>query len=118
MSKYFIFQLVVTVLAALIWFKILYRLINKQLSLNKAGWWLIGWLIVVIVFWWPGLTSWLALKLGIGRGVDLVMYVAILVIFYLLFKIFIRLDQQHCEIGKIISNLAIKESIDDQQKQS
>lgn len=116
MSKYFIFQLIITLLAALVWLKIFYRLANGQLRLAKAWWWLIGWLAVVVVFWWPGLTSWLALKLGIGRGVDLAMYIAILILFYLLFKIYVRLDSQQREIGKIVSHLAIKESSIHDQK--
>jgi hypothetical protein len=116
MSKYFIFQLIITLLAALVWLKILSRMVSGQLRLARAWWWLVGWLVVVVVFWWPGLTSWLALKLGIGRGVDLVMYIAILILFYLLFKIYVRLDNQQQEIGKIVSHLAIKESLSDDQK--
>ncbi|MCX6784485.1 MAG: DUF2304 domain-containing protein [Candidatus Komeilibacteria bacterium] len=118
MSKYFIFQLIITILAALVWVKILYRLMKRQLSWAKGWWWLAAWLMVVVVFWWPGLTSWLAFNLGIGRGADLIVYIAILVLFYLLFRVYVRLDQQQREIGKIISHLAIKESFDDLKKQS
>lgn len=116
MSKYFIFQLIISLAAALVFFKILFRLLNGQLRFGKAWWWLASWLMVGVVLWWPGLTSFLAFKLGIGRGVDLVIYSAILVLLYLQFRLYVRLDQQQREIGKIVSHLAIKESFIDHEK--
>lgn len=57
----------------------------------------------------PTMTSNIAKLLGIGRGVDAVLYVSIILLFYLLFRIYIYVENIRHEITDIISQLALKE---------
>jgi len=61
--------------------------------------------VVVIL---PQTASFLANLLGVGRGADLVIYLSILVLFYIVFRIFIRLDRLDREITKIVRELALQ----------
>lgn len=53
--------------------------------------WSLVWMGVAIVALWPELLSRFADALGIGRGVDVALYVAILALFFAVFKIMLRI---------------------------
>ncbi len=69
--------------------------------------WFVFWLAVGVAFLSPASLTKLANLLGIGRGADLVLYVAVVVVFYLMFRIFVRLEKMEKDITKIIRHQAI-----------
>jgi len=71
--------------------------------------WLIFWLAVGVAFVTPESLTRLANVLGIGRGADLVLYVAVVVVFYLMFRIFVRLENMERNITKIVRKDALKD---------
>ncbi|MBT4349287.1 DUF2304 domain-containing protein [bacterium] len=101
-------QILVTLFVVIILFKLFKQRQADKLSLSSFFAWFILWLIVLVVFWQPNTASYLANFLGIGRGADLIIYLSVIVIFYLLFKIFVRLNKIDKEITKIVREDAIK----------
>ena len=81
---------------------------NKITSFSFLLWFLL-WLIIALAFYLPETTSYLANIVGIGRGVDLVVYISIIVIFYILFRVFVHLNKIDREITKIVREKAIKD---------
>lgn len=81
---------------------------DHKLSTMSLIAWLILWLVVLLVFWQPEITSSLALMLGVQRGADLVIYLAIIVMLYLLYRIFVRLNKIEEDISKVVRSEAIK----------
>lgn len=73
--------------------------------------WLAVWLIVGIAVLLPQTTSFLANLVGVGRGVDLAVYLSIIFIFYILFRIFVRLERIEHDITKVIREMALKEQL-------
>lgn len=55
----------------------------------------------------PSAASRLAAFLGIGRGVDAVIYISIAVLFYLVFRLYIYLENVRQEITELIRKLAL-----------
>jgi hypothetical protein len=78
------------------------------ISGKELAFWFILWLAVGVVVILPQTASFLANLLGVGRGADLVIYLSILVLFYIVFRIFIRLDRLDREITKIVRELALQ----------
>ena len=101
-------QIIVTLFVIIILFKLFKQRQASKLSISSFLAWLLLWLIVLVVFWQPATASYLANFLGIGRGADLIIYLSIIIIFYLLFKIFVHLNKIETEITKIIREDAIK----------
>jgi len=101
-------QLLVTIFIVFILLKLFLQKQKNKISLLSFLIWVLLWLIVLVVFWIPDSTSYLAAWLGIGRGADLVVYVSILVIFYMIFKIFVRLNKIEEDITKVVREDAIK----------
>lgn len=88
------------------------RLKRKELKPLSFISWLVLWLIVGVFVIWPETSAYLANLVGIGRGVDLGIYVALLIIFYLLFKIFLKLEKLDRKIVEIVRKIAINNKID------
>lgn len=101
-------QIIVSIFLILIIIRTLSRYQNKDLSLKETLSWLIVWLGTGIVFWFPQYTTKLANILGIGRGADLITYLAIIILAYLVFRIFIHLDK----IEKNITKITRKDALD------
>ena len=78
----------IQILAILFVLFALWRVISKfkrkELKIIEFLMWLIFWLAVGIAFIIPESLTTLANLLGIGRGADLVLYVAVVVVFYLM----------------------------------
>ena len=68
------------------------------------------WLAGAIAIAWPGVTIAVARFLGIGRGADLVLYLAILAMFIGFFAMYLRYRKVEEEITKIVRELAIRDA--------
>lgn len=83
------------------------RRANKLSNFSLLAW-LFLWLAILLVFWQPEITSRLALALGVNRGADLVVYLSIIVIMYLLYKIFVRLNKTDEVLTQLVRTDALK----------
>ncbi|MDO8669179.1 MAG: DUF2304 family protein [Candidatus Buchananbacteria bacterium] len=100
------FILVIIIILAVL--RLLYQLKNKNIGLSQFFMWLVIWLIAIVIIWQPKITTYLAALVGIGRGVDLAIYISIIVIFYLMFRLLIRIEKIEKDITKIVRSEALK----------
>lgn len=105
-----IIQVLATIFVAIVLFNVFKKYRNQELNVRELSLWVVFWLIVIVVFWLPESTTYLAKIFGIGRGADLVIYVAILVLSYSIFRIFVRLDSVDRHITKIVRKIALDET--------
>ena len=63
--------------------------------------------IGIVLF--PEITGKIARSVGIGRGADAVVYTSIVLIFYLVFRLYIYLQDIRQEITTLIRKLALKQ---------
>lgn len=71
--------------------------------------WLLIWAVALVAIFYPEETTRLAKILGIGRGVDVVVYASIAILFYLVFRLHVYLENIRTEISRLIREVAIKE---------
>ena len=82
-------------------FSVLKKFKESLLGPKGAFFWILFWLIATVAVWWPNSTTIIANNLGIGRGTDFVIYVAIAVMFYLIFKLHVKLESVGRDITKV-----------------
>jgi hypothetical protein len=68
---------------------------------------------VVVVALRPEVTDLLARWLGVGRGVDTAMYLALLMIFFLLFRNFGKVEDLDRQLTKVVRANALREMEED-----
>lgn len=81
------------------------------------GWfvfWFIFWIAAAVVVAMPQTTTILAEKVGIGRGVDLAVYFSVFILFYLVFRIFLKLENME----KTMTKFAEKEALEKFKKEN
>lgn len=95
-------QILISIFAFFAISRLIIKKIRAELGVSKFLIWLIFWLAVGVIVWIPDITQRLADLLGIGRGADLIFYLSILVLFYLIFKIYIKIERVERDITKIV----------------
>ncbi|MFH1145933.1 MAG: DUF2304 family protein [bacterium] len=101
------FLLVAFALFALI--KVFIKFWRKELPLKAWLIWSVAWCAVVIASILPQTIDRLARTLGIvsGRGADLAVYVAIVILLYLQFRLSVKLDKSEQKITELVRKLAL-----------
>lgn len=102
-------QIILVLVVAVIILRLIFQLRHKAISLAEFFGWFLIWLVAIVIVLYPQITSFLAIKVGVGRGVDLVVYVSLILIFYLLFRLLIRIEKTEKEITKIVRRDALEE---------
>lgn len=91
-----------------IW-KVIARFRLKELPLGFFLFWLIFWILAAVVVAWPNLTASAAKLMGIGRGVDLVVYITLAALFWLVFRLIVRTEKTKQEITRLTRELALRD---------
>lgn len=81
-------------------------------SLNIVAFisWNILWLGVAFFVWWPKVSDFLASSVGIGRGVDALVYISIVALFYGMFRIYLKLEFIEREITSLVRKLTLRDN--------
>ena len=101
-----IFALVFAIFAV---FKILHQVRNNEITLESAIFWIFIWMLVILIVAFPSTMSYLATLTGVGRGVDVIIYTAIILLFYLQYRLYIKIENVEREITLIVREIAIAE---------
>ena len=80
--------------------------------------WTLLWIIGGVAVIYPDSTGRLAEIIGVGRGVDVVVYIAIVILFYLLFKMYNRTNTMEKEITKLVRTIALLKDSEKNEKKS
>lgn len=82
----------------------------KTGNLTKKGFffWLCLFIIAIIGVAQPQWTAKIAKFLGIGRGADVVVYLSIVLLFYLVFRLYVFLEDIRHEISELVRQISLK----------
>lgn len=84
----------------------------KRYRKNEINWfeftlWIIFWGLAIVAAIKPDITNVIAKVVGIGRGADLVVYTALIILFYIVFKLLGRLYKLEREITFLVQHIAL-----------
>ena len=102
-------QIIFLVVIAAIVIKTAQKYRSSAISIREMFLWIFFWLLVGVLILFPDATQAVANLVGIGRGVCLIVYLALIALFLGMFYIVLRLEQLERDITKIVRRLALKE---------
>jgi hypothetical protein len=108
-------QIVLLCFSVFAFSRVLIRYRHGGMRMMHLGLWFIFWTCVVVVTLLPDTTSLLARWLGVGRGVDTAMYLSILMVFYLIFRSFAKIEDLDRQLTRIVRANALREMEEDQR---
>lgn len=105
--KFVAIQAVIIAIAAIALGGAIRRFSRREISLRRLLAWVVLWSAAAVVVLVPRTSERLAAALGVGRGVDVVIYLSIALLFYLQYRLFSRLDRIERDITKIVREQAL-----------
>jgi len=102
-----IIQILLILFAVFAWSRAFLRMRGKDISIGEFSFWSVIWSTIIVIGLFPKIISHLSELVGIGRGTDLAIYVSILLLFYLMFRLYVKVDSQTIEITKLVRVIAI-----------
>lgn len=96
--------------------RVVLRMRDKILSTQVAFFWIIVWIAALVGILLPATTSKLAQFFGVGRGVDVIVYISLTLLFYLVFRIYVMIEDLRHEITEIVRHIALQRTIKSSRK--
>lgn len=103
-----LFQALFTIFALVAIVSVIKKKKAGQFGAKGMMFWVLFWFLAIIAVMWPESTTILANRFGIGRGTDFVLYISVAVLFYLIFRLHIKIES----IGRDITKIVRKETLD------
>ncbi len=103
-------QVMLLSLAVLVMGLVILRYRQRRIGTLAFLLWLFLWAGAAVVILFPNSTAVVAHLIGIGRGADLVLYLGAILILYLIFRMFVRLEQMDRNMTKIVRALSLQEA--------
>lgn len=85
------------------------RFKDNKLTRNELLFWMMMCVAVITTPLIPNLTSRVSNLFGIGRGMDVVVYLSIVALFYLMFRLYVKIENIHKEVTFLVRKIAITE---------
>lgn len=100
-------QLVLLIFIIFFLSRVYLRVREKVITVKTAIFWTLVWLVALTGILLPGTTTKIASIFGVGRGVDIILYLAVSLLFYLVFRIYVTLEDLRREITKVVRMVAL-----------
>lgn len=107
MSLY-IFQLLIIVFAFATIIEVIKLKQKGNLGNRGAFFWITFWLGVSGAVLWPQGVQMMARSFGIGRGSDFVLYISVVTLFFLVFKLHIKIENMNRDVTKVVRQKTIR----------
>ena len=84
---------------------------DQSIKTNELVFWTVIWGGVICVAIFPSIFVTLSKFLGIGRGVDTLIYTGMIILFYALFRVYVKVEAQQREMTKLVREIAIQNPV-------
>ena|SRR3989338_1121061 len=85
------------------------RFRRRDITGREFGIWAIFWLIVAITALIPQQTDVIAQFLGVERGADLLVYISIIVLFFIVFRTIVKLEKINKDVTAVVRDKALND---------
>ena len=102
-----IFQILVIIFAVFALTRVLMQKKQKNFSLNEFLFWSVLWVGVIILSFSRDILQRIAVFVGIANGGSLLTYTGITLIFYMVYRLYAKVDNQQQEITALVTKIAI-----------
>lgn len=103
----FLYQIIGSIIGLIAIILAFLRFREGKMTIGMLSLWILIWIGVIYVSLDPGATNLFASFAGIGRGLDVVLILGLFGCYYLIFKIYIMIENMEKEITGLVRELAL-----------
>lgn len=107
-----LYQILVVFIASIAVLLVFDRYHRRKTSLQTFILWLILWVLLAIFTIIPDSSTFLANFFGIGRGLDLILVFGIIGAYYLIFRLYLKIEKIDQDITELVRKIAIEKEIE------
>lgn len=89
--------------------KVISRYRAGDLTAVEMAMWVIFWIAAGVVVILPDSTFYLARLVGIGRGADLIVYLSLALLFFMFFRLMVRLEKMERNMTRLTRKISLDE---------
>lgn len=101
-------QIVIVVIALFALSRVIIHMRKGKMQPTEYFMWVSLWIAVIAVSLMPSISTSISQSVGIQRGVDLLIYLSIIILFYLVYKIFVKLERINEDISNLTRYMALE----------
>lgn len=83
------------------------RLKEGVITIRMAFFWFFIWIAALVGTTLPATTTKIAEFFGVGRGVDIIVYISLALLFYLVFRIYVMIEDLRHQLTDIVREIAL-----------
>ncbi len=102
-------KILVTLFVAFALSRAVLRYRDKSFGVFALIFWILMWAIMAFFVWKPASSDMIAKILGVGRGVEALLSIAVVILFYAVFRLYVKLEWVEHEITSLVRRLALFE---------
>src|SRR3989344_9383897 len=103
-----IFQIIVLLFVLFAVSRVILRFRDKKINVFELSFWSLIWIAVAVVLFIPQITTPIARILDIGRGIDVAVYLAIVLLFYLVFRLYVKIDAMGQDLTQVVREISLR----------
>lgn len=101
-------KLFVTIFCLFALSRVAIRLRKNEVSIGEFLFWCIIWISIVVVVFIPGVTDYFAKFIGFKRGLDAIVSLSIIALFYSIYRLYAKIENTEKEITEIVRREALR----------
>ena len=102
-----IINIFLIIFALFAWSRAIINYKKKRLSTNEFIFWTMIWILVMFVSILPGIFGGIADLLGTESGLKLLVYLSIIILFYLIYRLYVTTKKMNKNLTLIVRRMAI-----------
>ena len=99
-------QLIIVLFTLFALSRTILRYRDRVVSRNELVFWVVIWLSVIVLAVLPSVTSFFSTLFGVSNIIDIMVYLSIIVVFYLIFRLYVKIESLRQDITKLVRSLA------------
>lgn len=108
-----IIKVVIIAFVVFVLYRTFLRFKQRDITGRELSIWTVFWLLVAGATLAPQQTDLVAKVVGVGRGADLLVYLSIIALFFLVFRIIVKLEKIDKDVTEVVRNTAINKNKDE-----
>lgn len=105
-----VIQILFSVICIFIILEAVRKYSSKAIYLPLFLMWSLFWLLILFLIWKPNILNMMATFFQVGRGVDALFYLSLIILFYIIFRISVELESIKQKLAIIVRKIAIIEN--------
>jgi len=104
-----LFQFVFLLFIAVSLYRIVGKIKSGQLNFKESFIWVFAWVFGAIIIFDPALSIKISNIFGIGRGADLIVYSSVILLYYISYKVYLKIDNLQKKLKELSTKIALKD---------